>query len=270
MARVFPEAEITHAAFRRRLSLEERKLHIGDRFSSDRDEPEQDARDFEKTDPRRGVRAGEGDGQRQQPDQQSLELKESKKHQPGAFGKLLPEIGVAWILLRVVGHHAFVEMHAETEAPRADHRRDEAIANHVSAAKDSIKKRHWSEAERPPDINDPRVIHPPREKPYDHHHRHGESGSSDYERQRIHAARSMPRPRRHGIQFPQCQRNRIRLGRLARQNFLDSAVKLPRGGEDFLKVGQILGSGLGTLGEDFGITNNGVERGEEIVAQTRG
>ena len=147
MARVFPEAEIAHAAFRRRLSLEECELHVGDRFASNRDEPEQDARDFEKTDARRGVRASEGDGQRQQPDQQSLELKESKKHQPGAFRKLLSKGGVARVLLRVVGHHAFVEMHAESQAPCADHRRDEAIANHVAAAEDSVKKRHGREAE---------------------------------------------------------------------------------------------------------------------------
>ena len=171
----------------------------GDLFTAaDADEPQQNPRDFKNSDARRGIRASERDRQGQQPNQQPLQLEKSKKHQPGAFRKLLSKLGVARVLLRMVRHHAFVEMHTEPQTPRADHRGDEAVSHHVPAAEDSVKHRHWRESKRPPDVHNPGVVHPARKKPNDHHHRHGKGCAGDKERDRIHEGRSIVVPQRAG------------------------------------------------------------------------
>ena len=186
MARIFPKADIAHASLGSRMCLEKRELHVCNGFASDRNEPQDNPCDFKHTDARRRVRASHGDRQRQEANKQSLKLKEPKKHHPWAVGKLGAKICVSWILLWMVGHDPFVEVRPQTDAPSANHRCDQSISNHVTAAENSIEYGDRGEAERPPDVDDSGIVHAAGKSPYKNHHSHREGGSDNDKRDWIH------------------------------------------------------------------------------------
>jgi hypothetical protein len=59
VARVFPESDITDSALCGGLRLEKRELHIRKRLPADRQQPERDADNLEKTNAGLGVRTGQ-------------------------------------------------------------------------------------------------------------------------------------------------------------------------------------------------------------------
>lgn len=82
-----------------------------------------------------------------------------------------------------------MQVQAEPDAPSAHHRGEKSVSDHVPATEDSIKQSDWCESKRPPDIDNPGIVHPPRIYPNNHHHRHREKRAGNYKWNGVHGKR---------------------------------------------------------------------------------